>query len=308
WGPLGLILSTPLTVCLVVLGRHVPQFEFLDVLFGNEPVLEPHARLYQRLLAGDPEEATDHAEEMLEEKYLVEFYDKVAIPALLLGEQDRVRGVMGDLQRRQVAASALVLVANLDDSAQEEAGEEEAPPEAAEASDDGDPNGEDETDLPDGTDMSVLCAGGRGELDDAAAAMLAQVLEVQGATVSKAGFADMEPASIRRLELETVDTVVVGFLNRDSVKHARFLVRRLKRAKAALRVGIVFWSETGSEDKETADKLARDLNADFVAHGMVDAVLGALSNEPPVALKLVAKRRMRRQRAASKKVTAAAAD
>ncbi|WP_245484278.1 AI-2E family transporter, partial [Mesorhizobium sp. M7A.F.Ca.CA.004.06.1.1] len=173
WGPLGLILSTPLTVCLVVLGRHVPQFEFLDVLFGNEPVLEPHARLYQRLLAGDPEEATDHAEEMLEEKYLVEFYDKVAIPALLLGEQDRVRGVMGDLQRRQVAASALVLVANLDDSAQEEAGEEEAPPEAAEASDDGDPNGEDETDLPDGTDMSVLCAGGRGELDDAAAAMLA---------------------------------------------------------------------------------------------------------------------------------------
>lgn len=57
WGPLGLVLSTPLTVCLVVLGRHVPQFEFLDVLFGNEPVLEPHARLYQRLLAGDPDEA-----------------------------------------------------------------------------------------------------------------------------------------------------------------------------------------------------------------------------------------------------------
>lgn len=307
WGPLGLILSTPLTVCLVVLGRHVPQFEFLDVLFGNEPVLEPHARLYQRLLAGDPEEATDHAEEMLEEKYLVEFYDKVAIPALLLGEHDRVRGVMGDLQRRQVAASALMLVANLDDSAQEEAGEEEEPHVAAEASDDGDPGGEDETELPDGTDMSVLCAGGRGELDDAAAAMLAQVLEVQGATVSKAGFADMEPASIRRLELETVDTVVVGFLNRDSVKHARFLVRRLKRAKAALRVGIVFWSEAAAEDKETAGKLARDLNADFVAHGMVDAVLGALSNEPPVALKLVAKRRMRRQRAASKKVTAATA-
>ncbi|MBZ9892407.1 AI-2E family transporter [Mesorhizobium sp. BR1-1-3] len=307
WGPLGLILSTPLTVCLVVLGRHVPQFEFLDVLFGNEPVLEPHARLYQRLLAGDPEEATDHAEEMLEEKYLVEFYDKVAIPALLLGEQDRVRGVMGDLQRRQVAASALMLVANLDDSAQEEAGEEEGPPVAAEASDDDDPGGEDETELPDGTDMSVLCAGGRGELDDAAAAMLAQVLEVQGATVSKASFADMEPASIRRLELETVDTVVVGFLNRDSIKHARFLVRRLKRAKAALRVGIVFWSEADSEDKETAGKLARDMNADFVAHGMVDAVLGALSNEPPVALKLVAKPRMRRQRAASKKVTAAAA-
>jgi hypothetical protein len=308
WGPLGLILSTPLTVCLVVLGRHVPQFEFLDVLFGNEPVLEPHARLYQRLLAGDPEEATDHAEEMLEEKYLVEFYDKVAIPALLLGERDRVRGVMGDQQRRRVAASALTLVANLDDSAQEEAGEEEDPHVAAEAGDHGDAAAEDEeADLPDGTGLSVLCAGGRGELDDATAAMLAQVLDVQGATVSKAGFADMEPANIRRLELETIDTVVVGFLNRDSVKHARFLVRRLKRAKAALRVGIVFWSETAAEDKETAAKLAHDMNADFVAHGMVDAVLGALSNEPPVALKLIAKRRMRRQRAAPKKVPAAAA-
>ncbi|MBZ9746468.1 AI-2E family transporter [Mesorhizobium sp. CO1-1-7] len=304
WGPLGLVLSTPLTVCLVVLGRHVPQFEFLDVLFGNEPVLEPHARLYQRLLAGDPDEATDHAEEMLEEKYLVEFYDKVAIPALLLGEQDRARGVMGDQQRRQVAESALVMVANLDDSAHEEAEEEDGPP-AEEEPDDKDPSREDETELPDGTDLSVLCTGGRGELDDAAAAMLAQVLEVQGTTVSKAGFADMEPANIRRLELEGIDTVVVGFLNRDSVKHARFLVRRLKRAKAALRVGIVFWSQGPNEDKEAAAKLARDINADFVAHGMVDAVVGALSNEPPIALKLVAKRRMRRQRATSQKASAA---
>jgi predicted PurR-regulated permease PerM len=311
WGPLGLVLSTPLTVCLVVLGRHVAQFEFLDVLFGNEPVLEPHARLYQRLLAGDPDEATDHAEEILEEKYLVEFYDKVAIPALLLGEQDRVRGVMGDEQRRQVANSALTLVVNLDDSAQEEAEAEDDPAAAEDAR--ADPGkdaageGEEEPELPDGTDMSVLCAGGRGELDNAAAAMLAQVLEVQGATVSKASFADLEPASIRRLELDAVDTVAVGFLNRDSVKHARFLVRRLKRAKPALRVGIVFWSEAGGDDKEAAARVANDINADFVAHGMVDAVLGALSDDPPVALKVASKRRMRRRPPVRKKVSLAAA-
>ncbi|MET3577547.1 putative PurR-regulated permease PerM [Mesorhizobium robiniae] len=309
WGPLGLVLSTPLTVCLVVLGRHVPQFEFLDVLFGNEPVLEPHARLYQRLLAGDPEEATDHAEEILEEKYLFEFYDKVAIPALLLGEQDRVRGVMGDEQRRQVAASAQTLVANLDDSAQEEA-EEEDPAAAEETGSRKDKEtqgeGEDDIELPDGTDRSVVCAGGRGELDDAAAAMLAQVLEVQGATVSMASFADMEPASIRRLKLDAVDTVVVGFLNRDSVKHARFLVRRLKRVKRALRVGIVFWSDDG-DASETAVKLANDMNADFVAHGMVDAVLGALSSNPPIALKAAARRRIRRRPPAAKKAPLAAA-
>ncbi|MER8949566.1 AI-2E family transporter [Mesorhizobium sp. M0203] len=312
WGPLGLVLSTPLTVCLVVLGRHVPQFEFLDVLFGNEPVLEPHARLYQRLLAGDPEEATDHAEEMLDEEYLVEFYDKVAIPALLLGEQDRVRGVLSDEQRQQVAGSALTMVANLDDSAQEEAeADDTAAAEDNGSREDkhvqGEVQGEEYTELPDGTGMSVLCAGGRGELDDAAAAMLAQVLEVQGATVLRASFAEMEPGSIRRLELDAVDTVVVGFLNRDSVKHGRFLVRRLKRAKPRLRVGIVLWSEADSDNQEADARLANEINGDFVAHGMVRAVLGALSSAPPVALKTTAKRRMRRLTPARKKEPLAAA-
>lgn len=335
WGPIGLVLSTPLTVCLVVLGRHVPQFEFLDVLFGNEPVLEPHARLYQRLLAGDPDEATDHAEEMLEDKYLFEFYDRVAVPALLLGEQDRMRGVMDDEQRRQVADSALTMVANLDDSAQQEAEEDDdaeaaAPPDKKagdkkagdkkvsdkKAGDDGTGDerpGEakasdeaEEVDLPDGSGMSVLCAGGRGELDDAAAAMLAQVLQVQGAEASRASFADLEPSGIRGLELDAVDTVVVGFLNRNSTQHARFVVRRLKRIKAKIRVGIVFWSEIGNGDGEAAAELAGTLSADFVAYGMVGAVTGALSDKAAVALKPGRKRRMRRQPARRKQVAAAA--
>ncbi|WP_245474059.1 AI-2E family transporter [Mesorhizobium sp. M2A.F.Ca.ET.042.01.1.1] len=311
WGPIGLVLSTPLTVCLVVLGRHVPQFEFLDVLFGNEPVLEPHARLYQRLLAGDPDEATDHAEEMLEDKYLFEFYGQVAIPALLLGEQDRERGVMDDAQRRQLADSAMTLVANLDDSAQQEAEEEEseqaaAADEKAADSEAGEKNKaseknpaeakpaeveEEEVDLPDGSGIAVLCAGGRGELDDAAAAMLAQVLEVQGASVSKASFTELEPLAIRRLDLEAIDAVVIGFLNRQSTRHARFMVRRLKRNKAKLRVGIVFWSEVGNGDVEAAAELAATLNADFVAFGMIDAVTGALSRKAAVTLKAGHRRR-----------------
>jgi hypothetical protein len=66
-GPIGLLLSTPLTVCLVVLGQHVPQLGFLDVLFGSEPVLTPAETLYQRLLAGDPDEATERVEDYLDE-------------------------------------------------------------------------------------------------------------------------------------------------------------------------------------------------------------------------------------------------
>lgn len=293
WGPLGLVLSTPLTVCLVVLGRHVPQFEFLDVLFGSEPVLEPQARLYQRLLAGDPNEATDHAEELLDEEYLIDFYQQVAIPALLLAEQDRARGVMSDEQRRQVAASAMVLVANLEDVAQAEAdaGDETSlSVENAAAGEDKTDDSDRDADLPDGTGMSVLCAGGRGELDDAAAAMFAQVLEVQGASASKASFSDLEPAGIRQLNLEKVDTLVVGFLNANSKNHARYLVRRCKRAKPKLRVGIVFWSDaSGSDDKESG-KFADDINADFVAFEMFDAAVGALSDAPAVPLRGSGKR------------------
>lgn len=285
WGPLGLVLSTPLTVCLVVLGRHVPHFEFLYVLFGNEPVLEPHAQLYQRLLAGDPDEATDHAEKALEEEYLFAYYDRVAIPALRLGEFDRARGVMSDVQRRELAASAMALVANLEDIADEEAEETEDGREeetaARQVTTDGQAE-ESPDDLPDGAGHSVLCAGGRGELDDAAAAMLAQVLRIQGASVAGASFEDLGPTRFRQLALAGVDTVVIGFLNADSLRHARIVVRRLKRAKASLRVGIVFWT---AGDQQDAERFADELNADFVAFDVIRTVHGALSDRPAVALR-----------------------
>lgn len=294
WGPVGLVLSTPLTVCLVVLGKHVPQFEFLEVLFGNEPVLDPKARLYQRLLAGDPDEATDHAEEMLETEYLVDFYGKVAIPALLLGEQDRARGALTDEQRTRVAASALTLVTNLDEIASEEAEEDDdTAPDDAELEESGQ-----EDELPDGAGKSVLCIGGRGDLDNAAAAMLAQVLTVQGAAASTASYADVDPSNIRNLPLGDYQTAVIGFLNSDSLNHGRFVVRRLKRVGKKLRVGIVLWADEGPS--RDAGKITAELNADFVAYDMVAAATGALSDTPAVPLK-APKRMVRRQPASRRK-------
>src|SRR5690606_33412062 len=164
WGPVGLVLSTPLAVCLVVLGRHVPQFEFLEILFGNEPVLDPKERLYQRLLAGDPDEATDNAEEMLEEKYLVEFYGSVTIPALLMAERDRLRGVLTEQQLQIVTESTKTLVANLEQIATEEEGDDE---EIAIENPDGD-GGKTDLELPSGEGRSLLTFGGRRGLDDTA--------------------------------------------------------------------------------------------------------------------------------------------
>jgi hypothetical protein len=92
WGPIGLLLATPLTVCLVVIGKYVPQLQFLDVLLGDEPALEPHARVYQRLLAMDQEEATELVEEYLDERPIEQVYDEILMPALALAEQDGHRG------------------------------------------------------------------------------------------------------------------------------------------------------------------------------------------------------------------------
>ncbi|TPL47157.1 AI-2E family transporter [Mesorhizobium sp. B2-2-4] len=302
WGPVGLVLSTPLTVCLVVLGRHVPQFEFLQILFGDEPVLDPKERLYQRLLADDIDEATDNAEEMLEEKYLIEFHSTVAIPALLLGEQDRARGALTASQLANLAENARTLVANLNEIAAEEEEEEEdehAEKEGASA----DPGEEDEDqaefapDLPDGAGKSVLCIGGRGDLDDVAAAMLAQVISIEGADCVAASHRDLLPARIRKLPLEARDAVVVGFLNRDSFKHAVFVVRRLRRLAPCARIGIALWHDTHDKPREDTAGLAEQLEADFVAFNVVDCVTGALSNEEPRQVKKRKQRNLRRPRA-----------
>ncbi|TPN69791.1 AI-2E family transporter [Mesorhizobium sp. B1-1-1] len=301
WGPVGLVLSTPLTVCLVVLGRHVPQFEFLQILFGDEPVLDPKERLYQRLLADDIDEATDNAEEMLEEKYLIEFHSTVAIPALLLGEQDRARGALTASQLANLAENARTLVANLNEIAAEEE-EEEEDEHAEKEGASGDPGEENEDqaefapDLPDGAGKSVLCIGGRGDLDDVAAAMLAQVISIEGADCAAASHRDLLPARIRKLPLEARDAVVVGFLNRDSFKHAVFVVRRLRRLAPRARIGIALWHDTHDKPRADAAGLAEQLEADFVAFNVVDCVTGALSNEEPRQVKKRKQRNLRRPR------------
>ena len=304
WGPLGLVMSTPLTVCLVVLGRYVPQFEFLDVMLGDEPVLEPHARLYQRLLAGDPDEATDHAEDFLQEGWLVDFYDQVGLPALLLGEQDRQRGLIPEEQRQRLAQGALALVANLEEIAQEENEEDDDAAAAEEAGKDGAADEAETRELPDGEGRRLLCVGGRDEVDDAAAAMLAQVLGVQDAEAFAATHADLAPRRVGELGLAGVDTAIVAFLNPRSLALARHVVRRLKRARKGLRVGLLVPVPANGEAAE-APFTADAVNADFVATGIAGAVIDGLSDAPPVPLKLPG-RSIAKLRPASRRRPAAA--
>jgi len=279
WGPVGLMLSTPLTVCLVVLGRHVPQFGFLDVLLGNEPVLQPQEKLYQRLLAGDPNEATDNAEDFLEDEYLLDYYEQVGFPALKLGEMDRQRGVMTEAQISLFASTTQTLIGNLAEIAIEEEAEQD-PSETEEAKLE---ETAESPELPKAEHKSVLCIGGRGAMDDAAASMIAQVLAIEGATVSQAEHSMVSGTTINLLRLTEIGTVVIAFLNAGSKAHARQAVRRLKRQKPSLRVGIVMPGVDGDGESSVA---AQDIDADFVATGIRDAVQGALSDGDAVAIRV----------------------
>ncbi|WP_146208827.1 AI-2E family transporter [Azospirillum sp. TSO22-1] len=181
WGPVGLLLATPLTVCLVVLGRHVPQLHFLEVILGDRPALSPETRLYQRMLAGDAVEAIGICEEEAEGRPLHHVYENVVIPALRLAEEDRRAGGMPRETRGTIAEVTGEIVEALSD-------EPEAP---------SPPKGE--APQPDSVVSllrrkgSVLCLPAFSEIDAAAAIVLADLLRREGLT------AEARPL-VRRME------------------------------------------------------------------------------------------------------------
>lgn len=286
WGPLGLVLSTPLTVCLVVLGRHIPQFELFDILFGDEPVLAPHARLYQRFLAGDAMEATLHAEEALEDKYLSDYYHATVIPALLLAQGDRERGVLTAEQEERVAAMAMTMVEDLQEIAVEEI-EEEDEDKAERATAEHTPTGD---------GFRIVCIGGRNPLDNVSAAMLAQSLEIEGAEATYRPYEDLAPARFKHLETTDKDCIVLCFLDPSPTRASLLHVRRIKRIAPHVRVGIVVW-QMSQEPGAIPDGMirfapiaeeklqeARDLGADFVATSIEETFAGAFDKSRPVTV------------------------
>jgi len=274
WGPIGLVLSTPLTVCLVVLGRYVPQFRFLEILFGSEPVLGPEERLYQRLLAGDPSEATDNAVEYLEQKFLVEFYDRVAIPALLIAQTDRARGALTDLQLERTVQSAKLLVENLTQIAAEELDDDED----VALKTTSDEHVTTTLELPPGDGKTILCIGARGGLDDVTAAMLAQVLKVQGAVSNVVEHTQFQPSRLGKNEVEAATAIVLCVLDTNFAKRARFSVRRLKRLKPAARIGVALFALQSTSTDSEAERWRADLGADFVVINLASAVIECLSS------------------------------
>src|SRR5262249_16157102 len=184
WGPVGLVLSTPLTLCLVTLGRYAERLKFLTVLLGGQPALTPAQNFYQRLLADDPLEAVAQADRLLKEMPLVQYYDDVAREGLRLARNDALRGVFAPDQLARMNETLLDIVENLEQTP--EAPPKQAQPQAPQAEGDA-PAAHDKTaqqDSPLLPAMRVVCIAGRGAFDDVASAIAVQLLSRRGLPVS----------------------------------------------------------------------------------------------------------------------------
>ena len=234
WGPIGLVLATPLTICLVVLGRHVERLEFLEVILGNEPALSPPQLLYQRLLAGDPVEVIDQAQEFLKEKSLIEYYDDVLLEGIRLAGLDARKGLLEEDRAIRIKQTVAEVLDDL--SSHEDMRAENSVPDGdaskllqltkAEA----DPSLDATNALPEEwKEERVLCIPGIGQLDEAVALVVAQVLRKRGFGVRAEQAESLSVSRIFTLDTKGISAICVCYIESASAAQIGYAVRRLRR-------------------------------------------------------------------------------
>ena len=230
WGTVGLLLATPLTVCLLVIGKHVPQLSFLDILLGNEPVFEPKRRVYQRLLAGDQEEAAELLDDDLENKPLVEVYDTVLIPALALAETDWHRGELDEGRHKFILQSLKEMI--------QERGEGQQEVQAKEGIEDGN-----------SPRPCILCLPARDEADEIAGMMLAQLLATGECLVQAVSVTAAASEMVDLVERRKPDVVCISATPPAAVMHARYLCKHVRGRFPEVPVVVGLWNAQGDLSK-----------------------------------------------------------
>ena len=249
WGPVGLLLSTPLTLCLVVLGRHVERLEFLSIALGDKPALSPEESFYQRMLAGDSDEAAQQAEEFLKKEVLSVYYDQIAVRGLALAQLDVNRGALDHVRRVELKEAVDGVIADLSDH-------------------------EDVVQVPGAPGWKdgqvVLCIAGRGSLDEAVAAMLAQLLQKHGIGARTAPNRDVSAANIALFDVDGVQMACLSFLEAGGLTNARYLVRRLRRRLPNVKILLGLW--TLSDEQAKSRDALRETGADTIVTSLGQAV------------------------------------
>lgn len=256
WGPMGLLIAMPLTVCLVVIGHHVPSLRLFSILLGDKPALTESAQLYDRLLAGQSFAFTETAALSTADHYLAEYYDQTAIPALAMAQADHQAGLLSDDQAQRIARAAWALTEELETVVEGE---------RAEADDQAMPGDGDSlltNGVLDGLGRRVAVLGARNRLDDAAALMLAQALRAEGADTIALPHRGMSTADLREFAPETIIlTALDGTVGQGLDLPLRMLRRRHKTA----RIGVALWPDGRLDTAAAPDAVA---GCDFLAMGM----------------------------------------
>lgn len=236
WGVVGLLLATPLTVCLLVIGKHVPQLSFLDILLGNEPVFEPTKRVYQRLVAGDQEGATELVEAYCADRPLVEVYDTMLISALALAETHWHRGELDEVRYKFILQSVKEIIEDRGDRQQEIDGTQNR----KEADGNSSPVIATSPSL-----RCILCLPSRTEADEIAGMMLSQLVAMQGCLVQIVPAASA-PSELGNLVQQLhADVVCISALPPAAVMHARHQCKRLRGRFPESHVVVGLWSTQG---------------------------------------------------------------
>jgi predicted PurR-regulated permease PerM len=281
WGPIGLVLATPLTVCLVVLGRHVERLEFLDIMFGDRPALSPPEMFYQRMLAGDPTEAAEKAEEFLKERSLSSYYDEVALKGLQLAQADAERGALDHERLTRIRDAVFEFTNDLSD-------QDDRPPPNVSSTTDAETSSAVESvaedapyenlpilskeDLPPDWqgEHPVLCVAGRSLIDEAAAIMLGQLSTAHGLAARVEGAAALSTANVFRLETTGVAIICLVYMDAAGPAHMRYSVRRLRRKMPKAIIILGCW--TKEMDPAALEQLREGAKADLAAASLGEAV------------------------------------
>jgi predicted PurR-regulated permease PerM len=242
WGPVGLIMSTPLTVCLLVIGRHLPRLRFLDVLLGSAPALNTPTRIYQRLIAGDVEEAIELASNEVEDGRLIGFYGETALPVLRMASSDHASVATAEHRLRVVTGMDALI---------DELREQHPDPQPQQS-------------------PQVVCIGGKWEVDTLAARMLAHALSLENLPASFRPAGAVTHDSVTALDLAQARVVCLSYLSPEPAVQARHFCRRLRRRWPGVRIVLGLWNAPPELLGEAA---VQALGADVVVTSVGEAAV-----------------------------------
>jgi hypothetical protein len=278
WGPAGLLMATPLTVCLVVLGKHLPALGFIVVLMGDRPVIEAKARYYQRLLARDQDEAADIVETFVTSDGRESVYDAVLLPALYYAKQDRDRGLLSEGDAQFIGQATREI---LDVLAHDVPAPSGTDPGDLSVSESGDAR------------VRILVCPARDETDAVALEMVRQLLDPARYRVEVSGAGMLTAEVVAWVDLHRPALLCIGAVAPGGLSQARHLCKRLRSQCPELKIVVGRWGL--HDERDTDRELLLAAGADLVETTVLDTqralaqvglALGRPAPELPPALAL----------------------